>query len=378
MRSLTDEQQMVVDALSDVAESEFADNAFEWEGEIPWPNIETLAEHGFLGLNFDEEYGGGGFSEFEAMLMVDAVGRVCPDTATFLLNQHFIGPRAIDMFGSDQAKETYLPPVINGESSIVIAMSEPGAGSDVQSMTTTVEPGDDCHYLNGEKIWVSDVPDADAAVVWAKFPEGLGSVVIDLDDPGVEIIEHFTNMSGAPQSQFYLEDVRIPEWRILTRGKSGFKEQLKSLNWERLGMAQLANTVAHCALDQAIEYAEDREQFDQPVIEFQGIRWKVAEMVKRLEASRALTYRAGRQANEAGRVPDPLQSAIAKLFATEIAEHVVDQSLQMHGAGGYQQGHPLEYLYRIVRGYRIAGGTDEIMRNTIADLVEQNGLPEIT
>jgi alkylation response protein AidB-like acyl-CoA dehydrogenase len=377
MLSLSDEQRMIVETLADVADSEFADEAFEWNGEIPWPNVETLADHGFLGLNFDEEYGGGGYSEFEAMLMVDVIGRVCPDTATFVLNQHFIGPRAIDMFGSDRAKEEYLPPVINGDASIVIAMSEPAAGSDIHAMTTTVEPDDGDLYLNGEKIWVSDVPDARAAVVWTKFPEGLGSVVINFDDPGVEIAQHFTNMAGAPQSQFYLEDVRIPEWRVLTRGGEGFHQQLKSLNWERLGLAQLSNAVAGCALERAVEYAADREQFGQPIVEFQGLRWKIAEMVKQLEASRALTYRAGERAVAEDRVPDPLDATVAKLFATETAQQVVDEALQIHGANGYQQGHPLEYLYRAVRGYRIAGGTDEIMRNTIMDLIEKEGVPGV-
>ena len=374
MFDLTDEQEMVLSALEDIAREEFADKAFEWHGEPPWKNVELLAEQGFLGINFDESYGGGGMSEFEAMLSIEAVGSVCPDTAEFLYNQQMVAPRAIEMFGTEEAKDRYLPPVVAGEEFVAIAISEPESGSDVGSMRTTVS---DDLVLDGEKIWISNVPHADAAVVWVKFPEGLGSVIIEFDWDGVEVQEHYTNMHGGTQSQVRFESVDIPEANVLTRGKDAFDDQLKALNWERLGCATLANSIARNGLEKALDYAQQREQFGQPIGEFQGIEWKLADMLTQLEAGRLLTYRAATNAHEQDRVPDRLDTSMAKLYATERAERIVSEALQIHGANGYQRGHPLEYLYRMARGRRLAAGTDEIQKNQIASAMKEQGLPDL-
>jgi len=366
-----------VSTLETLAEREFADRAFEWDGEPPWANVELLADRGFLGINIDEAYGGGGLTEFDAMLTIEAVGQVCPDTAEFLYNQQMVAPRAIEMFGTDTAKERYLPPVTAGEDSVAIAISEPEAGSDVGSMETRVTETDGGLVLDGEKIWVSNVAHSSAAVVWAKFPGGLGSLVVEFDWPGVEIQQDYTNMAGHEQTQFRMDGVEVPEENVLTRGEDGFKQQLKALNWERLGSATLANSFARCALSKALDYADQREQFGRPIGEFQGIEWKLADAAKRLEASRALTYRAAVNAHERGRIPDRLDASIAKLFASEMVEEVVSEALQIHGANGYQQGHPLEHLYKLARGRRLAAGTDEIQRNQIADVLKSDGLPSL-
>lgn len=377
MPTLTDEQRTMVGTIDDLAANEFADRAFEWDGELPWENIKLLSENGFLGINLDEEYGGQGMTEYDVLLIAEIIGRYCPDTARYYSSQHLVAPRAIDMFGTNEAKEKYLPELINGKSYISIAMSEPEAGSDVQSMSTTVREENGELILNGEKIWVGMVPDASAAVVWAKFPEGLGTVILDFDADGVEIEENFTNMAGYTQTHFFINNVPIPEENVLVRGRKAFKEQLKSLNWERLGAAVTANSFSICALHKALDYAEQREQFGQPIGEFQGIEWKLADMVTKLEASRSLTYQASENAIEQGRVPNPLQASIANLYSGVVAEEIVSEALQIHGARGYQQGHPLEYLYRLVRGYRIAGGTDEIMKNTVADFLKKQGVPSV-
>lgn len=374
MLELTDEQEMILSALEDIAEAEFADQAFEWQGEPPWENVQLLAERGFLGMNFDEAYGGGGMTEFEAMLTIEAVGRVCPDTAEFIYNQQMVAPRAIEMFGSEAAKDRYLPPVIDGEDFLAIAISEPESGSDVGSMGTTVS---DDLVLDGEKIWVSNVPHASAMVVWVKFPEGLGSVVVELDWDGIEVQEHYTNMHEGTQSQLRFDAVDVPEENVLTRGKDGFKQQLKALNWERLGSATLTNALAGNALEKALDYAQQREQFGQPIGDFQGIEWKLADMLTDLEAARLLTYRAAINAHESGRIPDRLETSMAKLFSSEHAERIVSEALQVHGANGYQRGHPLEYLYRMVRGRRLAAGTDEIQKNQIAAAMKRDGLPDL-
>lgn len=374
MFDLTGEQEMVLSSLEQMARDQFTEKAFEWHGEPPWEHVELLADRGFLGINFDEAYGGGGMTEFEAMLSIEAVGTVCPDTAEFIYNQQMVAPRAIEMFGTEQAKDRYLPPVMAGEDFIAIAISEPESGSDVGSMNTQVN---DNLILNGEKTWVSNVPHADAAVVWVKFDEGLGSVVVEFDWPGVEVQEHYTNMHGGTQSQIRFEDVDVPEENVLTRGEDAFVQQLKALNWERLGCAALANSWARNGLEKALEYAQQREQFGQPIGDFQGIEWKLADMTTQLEASRLLTYRAALNAHEQGRIPDRLETSMAKLYSTERAERIVSEALQVHGANGYQQGHPLEYLYRLARGRRLAAGTDEIQKNQVATVLKEDGLPDL-
>ncbi|WP_254525902.1 acyl-CoA dehydrogenase family protein [Natrinema caseinilyticum] len=380
MLSLSAEQEMVVSSLEELARKEFSDAAFSWEGEPPMENIELLADRGYLGLNIAEEYGGGGMGEFEAMLSIEAVGQVCPDTAEYLYNQQMVAARAIEMFGSEEAKERYLPGATAGEEVIAIAISEPEAGSDVGAMNTTVEERNGELILNGEKVWVSNIPHATAVVVWVKFSDGLGSVVIDLEDndDSIEIEQHYTNMADHTQTQFRMHDVVVPETNVLTRGKNGFKQQLQALNWERLGSATLSNAIARCALEKALEYGQQREQFDQPIADFQGIEWKLADMAKELEASRSLTYRAALNAEEQGRIPDRMDASLAKLYSGEMVENVVSESLQIHGANGYQQGHALEYLYRLARGRRLAAGTDEIQKNQIAAALKRNGLPSLS
>ena len=377
MLSLTEEQEMIVSSLQQLAENEFTEKACKWQGEMPWENFEVLADRGFLGIEIDEAYGGGGLTEMEALLMLETIGRVCPDTAYKLASHQMIPSRGIEMFGSETAKETYLPRLVAGEDAVVTAISEPEAGSDVANMTTTIEERDGELVLNGEKIWVSGVTNASAAITWVKFPEALGSIILDFDADGIEISEHFTNMMGYTQTQFYMEDVILPQENVLTRGRDAFKQQLASLNWERVFTAGLSNATALCAFDKALEYAQQRVQFDQPIADFQGIEWKLADMAKEIQLSRAFVHQIAQQAYHDREPPRRLDSSIANLYSAEMLERVVSEALQIHGANGYQQGHPLEYLYRFARARRIAAGTDEIQKNQIAAVLKKDGLPTL-
>ncbi len=378
MMDLNEEQTMLVRTVQQLAEREFTDRAFTWDGDYPWENMRLLGKQGFLGVNLPEEYGGGGMSDVEALLVLEAVGTVCPDTAYALYMLTLVAPRAIEMFGTEKARRRYLPPVCEGESVVAIAISEPHAGSDAGAMNTHVTEEDGGFRLHGEKIWVSVVPEADAAVVWARFPDDqLGTVIMDFDAPGVDIVEEYRNMAGHTQTHFFMEDVPVPPENVLVRGKEALKQQLRALNWERLGSAAFTNTLARCALDHALDYAGEREQFDRPLKAFQGMRWKLADMTKKLEASRSLAYRAAAGAPEHGGTPDRLEASLAKLYAGEMAETVISESLQVFGSAGYQKEHPLEYLYRLQRGRRIAAGTDELMKNNIADVILERGLPEL-
>jgi len=372
---LSAEQRALVSELETIAESEFAEAAFTWRGDPPWENLELLAEYGFLGVNYPEAYGGEGLSEFEALLTIETVGRVCPDTAQYVLNQQLIGPRNVLHFGSEAAKERYLPPILAGEEMLSIAISEPGAGSDVKAMTTEVREEGDSLVLDGEKTWVGYVHEASAAVVWAKFPEGIGTVLVDLDDPGVTVAEDFENIAGHTQSHLFFDNVKIPDDQVLVRGEDGFTELLRALNWERLGTAAYTNAMATAAADLALDYAATREQFGQPIGDFQGIEWKLADMAKQIEVSRSMTYRSASAAAARDGVPAPYQTSIAKLYSAEMVERVVSEALQIHGANGYMEEMPISYLYKLARGRRIGAGTDEIMKNTVAGFLQRDGIP---
>ena len=377
MTTLTPEQQAFAEHAEAVAD-EFADDAYSWGGEVPWEKLERLAEEDLYCPSIDKAYGGQGLTDVEALLLIQAVGRACPDTGWFTYMQSMVGPRAIDLFGSEAVKAEYLPAVTAGESFVSIAISEPDAGSDVANMTTEVTESNGKLVCNGEKTWVGGVPFGDAAVTWVRFPEGLGSVVIPYDDPGAEIEQVYTNMAGYAQTHFTIDDVTIPEAHVLTRGTEAFKQQLISLNWERLGSSALTVAWAEAALEQALAYASDREQFDQSLDSFQGIEWKLAEMYRQTETAASLVYgcAAGAQGHE--RPPSRLRTSTAKLHCSQIAEEVVSEAVQIVGARAYQQGHPLEYLYRFARSRRIAAGTDEMQLNTIARALKSDGLPPVS
>lgn len=371
---LTQDQQMIVDLAEEIATREFADRAFDWNGATPWPNLDVLAEHGLLGLSLPEAHGGGGMGLLEELLVIEAVTPVCPDTAwTLVLNS--IAPVALAKFGTDAAKQRYLPPVCNGDTTMAIAISEPEAGSDVASMRTRIERDQGEYYLTGEKTWVSAVPDSEAAVVWTKFPDGtIGSVVIEFDAVGIDVITEYENMAGHSQTHFAMEEVHVPEENLLVTDDRDWTVQLKQLNWERVLISMWTIAVARCAIDRALEYAQTREQFGQAIGEFQGLQWKFADMVTQYEAGRSLVYRTVADALDRDAPPDRLMSSVTRLFASERTERIVSEALQVFGANGYQKGHPLEYLYRFVRSRRIGHGTDEIMKNGIAESLFERGL----
>jgi hypothetical protein len=377
MESLSPEEQAFAEAAEEVAAG-FEEKAFTWRGDMPWENMQALADADLLCPSIDERYGGQGMSDLAAVLLVDAVGRVCPDTGWFTYTQSTVGPRAIDLFGSEEVKEKYLPDVTAGEGHVAIAMSEPNAGSDVASMNTTVEEEGGELVCNGEKMWVGGIPFSDAAVAWVKFPEGLGSIVLPVNDPGISVEEEYHNMAGYSQTHFQIDDVPIPESHVLTRGRDAFKEQLISLNWERLGSSICATAWATAGLEYALEYAQEREQFDQPIADFQGMEWKLAEMYRQVETAAATVYNAAGSAQGHEDPPGRLRTSVAKLHCSETAERVVSEAVQTVGARAYQQGHPLEYLYRLTRGRRIAAGTDEVMKNTIARALKKEGVPAVS
>lgn len=373
---LTPEQVSVYEGARKVAKL-LEPRALKWEGEWPVENIRILAEHGYLAISLPEDCGGLGLSPLYTALVMEAVGEVCPDTAQAVRFTNYGPPNHIAQLGTPEHRAKYVVPAARGEQVIAIAISEPEAGSAANNMRTTGRVEGDEVVINGYKVYCSEADIASAFVVMLRFPEGVGSVIVDKDTPGFEIASNDTNMFGGKQGQLSFVDCRIPKANILAHGEGAFAKEFAVYNFGRIGSAMIMIAAANCALHHAFEYVKIREQFDTKIIDFQGIRWMLAEMVTKLEAARYLTYRALANAAEPGARPSRLESSIAKLYATEMARDVVDGSLQFFGASGYMKGSALEYLYRFVRGSRISGGTSQMQKNMIAGEVIRKGLPEL-
>jgi alkylation response protein AidB-like acyl-CoA dehydrogenase len=366
---LTQEQQLIKRTASQIAEEEFADDAFTWESEFPTANMVTLAENDLLGIALPQEYGGGGFTPLEVILAQEAVGRICPDTAHILSRSSMGPPRVIAELGSDYLKEKYLPQVTGGECIMSVAISEPQAGSDAGAMETTGSIEGDEVVLDGQKAWITKGTYADAFLVYARFEESIGAVVVDADADGLTVGDGYENMAGGVQTDLYLDDCRVSKEQILAIGEDSFKQLLKEFNVERCHNAMMCVACGLNAFDKALSHAAERNQFDQPLSDFQGIEWKLARMATELESARLLIYRAAESDS-----PSRLETSIAKIKANEVGQEVVDEALQIHGAMGYTKGNPLEYMYRLVRGWKIAGGTIEIQLNGVATELKKYGL----
>lgn len=371
--TLTETQRLLTRTAHDLAESDLAADAFTWEDEFPWENLEKLADAGFLGIAIGEEYGGGGMTPVEVLLVQEKIGRVCPDSAHIVSRSSMGAPRAVDELGSDHLRERYLPAVCNGDSIMSIAISEAEAGSDTSAMTTTAEDDGDDLVLNGQKLWVTKSDVADVFLVYVRFPEGIGAVLVEDNDSGFTRGEEYTNMAGETQGKLLFDDCRIPAERTLVRGEDAFITLLKTFNVERCHNAMMCVTVARNAFEKSLEYVQDCEQFDQPVGDFQAVEHKLADMAMYIETARlAVLYAAATVDQDTG-LASRAQTSIAKVYANEVGEAVLTDAVQLFGANGYMQGHPVEYMYRLVRGWKIAGGTVEVHRNGIATNLKRTG-----
>lgn len=371
--TLDETQRLLTLTARELAETELAADAFTWEDEFPWKNVELLADAGLLGIALDEEWGGGGLSPLEVLLVQEEIGRVCPDSAHVVSRSSMGAPRAVDELGTNHLRQRYLPKVCSGESIMSIAISEAEAGSDATSISTTATDDGDHLVIDGRKLWVTKSDVADSFLVYVDFPEGIGAVMIEDDDPGFSRGGEYTNMAGGVQGELIFEDCQIPKDRTLVRGEDAFVSLLKTFNVERCHNAMMCVTVARNAFEKALAYAQDREQFGQAIGDFQAIQHKVADMAMRIETARLAVLHAAATVDDDNGLASRAQTSIAKVYANEVGEAVLTEALQIFGANGYMQGHPIEYMYRLVRGWKIAGGTVEVHRNGIARTLYKKG-----
>ncbi|MEF8791545.1 MAG: acyl-CoA dehydrogenase family protein [Haloarculaceae archaeon] len=373
--TLTEEHRQIRRAARELAEEEFAEDAFTWHEEYPAENARILAEHGYLGMTLPEEYGGGGMGFFDALMALEGIGEVCPDTALLLVTTNTGNMQIVAKFAEEEYAREYLEPVCAGENTYVaIAMSEPGAGSAVTDMATTAEDDGDAWVVDGQKAWVSRAGKSSAFVTYVRLPDGnIGSVLVDSDNPGLEVGDPDYNMYDEPQYSIYLDDCRVDKSRSLVTGPESFKEQIRTYNVNRV-MGMAGNwVIAKWLFDDALEYAQHREQGGNPIADYQAVSHRLTDMAINLETSRWLIYRA----LSGDELPGRALSCMTKVHAAEKLHEVVDDALQIKAANGFVGDTPESYAYRRLRGYLIAGGTPDIHRNNVAKSLLKHGYPEV-
>ncbi len=287
-----------------------------------------------------------------------------------------LGSYPITLAGSEEQKARYLLPIAKGEAIAAFALSEPQAGSDLLSMETRALRRGKEYHLTGVKHFISNAGLAQTYIVFAltdpeKRAKGISAFIVEADTPGVVLMERISLMPPHPIGTIAFEDCVVPETQLLGREGEGFKIALTTLDTLRCTVGAAAVGLAHKALEEAIHYSQNRRQFGQALAQFQGIQFKLADMATELEASRLLVYRAA-WIKDHSKESLTQKASMAKLFATEAAQRIIDQALQIHGGWGTVSGTPVEQLYRDVRALRIYEGTSEIQRLIIARTLPHN------
>ena len=345
------------------------------EGRVNRPLLRALGDLGLLGRIFPKQPGGSGagvVSATELCLLRESLARECTEAETALALQG-LGAYPILRSGSAELVRRWIPRVASGEAVAAFALTEPGAGSDPSSLELRADPDGDGWRLSGSKTFISNAPEADVYTLFARTTRGAGSkgvtaFAIAGDAKGLSG-EHLELLAPHAIGTLELDGVRVTRGDVLGEVDRGFAVAMKTLDLFRPSVGAFAVGMAQAALDAALAHARTRRQFGKPLLEFQAVAHPLADMAARTEAARLLVYRAA-AAHDAGQRGTKL-AAMAKLFATETAQAVVDVALQVHGASGLVRGHLLEHLYREVRAPRIYEGTSEIQRTIIARELER-------
>lgn len=365
---LTPKQTTLVESVSKLAEREFGARAFQRDG-FAWDSLKVLADHDLTGLTLPVEVGGQGASLLDAVLVMMAITKVCPHSADALQASNFGAIRQVAKFGSEHVRREVLPLLLRGEALVTAGMSEPDAGSALTDLRTTARYEGDHVVLDGQKCWNSHGPDATHSVVWCRFgpsSRDIGAVLVPFDAPGFTRGKRELHMSGESHCQLFFDGCRVPKEYVLA-DSGALRSMLSIFGVERMGNASRALALAETAYERAVEHAKVRKAFGKDLCEFQGLQWKFADMRVELDAARMLLLRA--VANADAGAPDATEAAIAKLHANRTAFQVANEAMQVFGASGYSQEYPLEYIVRRTRGWMIAGGSVEILKNTIAGSV---------
>ena len=372
---LTDEQQAIRDAIRAFGDEEIRPIAKEYEAEQRYPSelLAAAADLDLVAPHVPEEYGGAGMDAVSTILVTEELWRADPGVGGAIAAADF-GTGMLVEYGDEWMCETWLPKITGGETPIATGISEPAHGSNVAGIETIAEKDDDGYVLNGNKMWITNGTVADVGVLMAKTSpdeghRGITAFLVEMDTDGIstEKIENKLGIRASDLAEVVVDDVRVSEDNVIGEVDKGFYQLMEFFASGRTSVAAQAVGAAQGALDAAIDYAGEREQFGQKIKEFQAIEHKLAEMATRVEAARSLTYRAATEVEQNNQDVAAQFSSMAKLFASEIAVEVADEGIQVHGGSGYVTDYPAERYYRDARITKIYEGTSEIQKNIIAD-----------
>jgi alkylation response protein AidB-like acyl-CoA dehydrogenase len=370
---LNEEQAMFQRTVREFADKEIAPKALENDekGEFPWANIKKMAALGLLGVPFPEEWGGVGGDTIMYAIAVEEISRACGSTGIILAAHTSLGTNPFYLFGTDEQKRKYLPPLARGEKIGAFGLSEAGAGSDAGGTKTTAVLDGDAWVINGSKNWITSGSIADTVVITAVTDKSLGargisSFIVEKGTPGFTYgkSEKKMGLKASITSPLFFDNCRIPKENILGQPNDGFKQFMKILDGGRISIGAMALGIAQGAYDIAIRYSTQRQQFGQSISNFQAIQFKIADMATHLEAARLLIHRSAWLKDNG--LPYGKEAAMGKLFASEIGERVCHQAIQILGGYGYVQEYEVERMYRDIRLTEIGEGTSEIQRLVIA------------
>ena len=354
----------------------------------PWENVEALREAGMTGMTVPAEFGGPGHSFLDAVLVVEEMAKQCGVTGRIAVEANMGAISAIMAYGTDDQRRLAAGLVLDGDKP-AICITEPGAGSAASMMTTRADRRGDGYVLNGKKHWITGGGVSRLHLVFARVfdehgeEEGIGGFLAIRDEtPGLVIgrREPTMGLRGIPETEVLFEDMAVGADMVLMPPSGfgrGFAELMNSYNSQRVGAGTVALGLATGAYERALAYTKEREQFDRPIAEFQGVQWMLADMSIRLEAARSLTYRAADSHGPDGSpFPDPTLAAQAKVFTSENCMDVANDALQLFGAAGYSRNNPIERICRDVRMFTIGGGTAQILRTVVAARILDMKLPQ--
>ena len=370
---LTDEQQLIRDAVREFAEAELVPIAAELDRDHRFPHeiLPKLAELNLMGMPFPEKVGGAGTDYVSYIIALEEVSRACASTGIILSVHISLASWPIFKFGNEAQKDQYLPDMGSGRRLGAFALTEPAAGTDAAAGTATAVLNGDQYVLNGSKIFITNAPHADVYIVFAKTdPEqgtrGMSAFIVEKDTPGFSVgeAEHKLGIRGSSTPPLYFADCRVPKEALLGGEGNGFKIAMQTLDGGRIGVAAQALGIAQAALDASIAYAKERVQFGKPIANLQAIQWMLADMATEVDAARLLVYRAASCVDN-GR-PYSTEGAMAKLFASETATRVAGKAIQIHGGYGYTESYPVERNYRDAKITELYEGTSEVQRMVIA------------
>jgi len=367
--ALTEDQRLFCETVNAFARKELADGALAraHNAEFPHDVARKMSAAGLLGITIAEEDGGSGGTLMDAVLAIEQTALYCPRSADVIAEGNFGAIRTLAQYANADQKKRFLQPILKGDEVIAVAMTEPDSGSATTDLKTSATPDGDGFRINGSKVFPN--PHADMYLVYVRFGPGvggIGSVMLRRNTPGFSIGKVSTYMSGAHWAPIFFDNVYVPKEDVLL-GAGGFKKQIAGFNAERIGNAARSLAYGQYCFNFARDYTKTRVQFGRALCEFQGLQWKFADMKVKLEAARLLLYRAAVNADRG--LPAADETTIAKLMCNQIGFEVANEALQTLGGLGYTSETLVEYCVRRSRGWQIAGGSIEMMKNRLAEII---------